>query len=164
MKSESSNGSIEPPPAAGGLRNATTSYLLAMVHHAIRARLEAALKPANITALQFTILEVIAAHGGITSADLSRRFYVTPQTMGETIALLVRRGLARREASDDRRVLAIHVTDEGRALLSEGEAALARIEDEVFGAVNAAELGALHGVLVALVRSLRSAPADSAAA
>jgi DNA-binding MarR family transcriptional regulator len=135
-----------------------------MVHHAIRARLEAALKPANITALQFTLLEVIAAHDGITSADLSRRFYVKPQTMGETIALLVRRGLARREPAQDRRVLAIHVTDEGLALLAEAEAALARIEAEVFGAVNAAELGALHGVLAALVRSLRTPTEDSAAA
>jgi DNA-binding MarR family transcriptional regulator len=135
-----------------------------MVHHAIRARLEAALKPANITALQFTLLEVIAAHDGITSADLSRRFYVKPQTMGETIALLVRRGLARREPAQDRRVLAIHVTDDGLALLAEAEAALARIESEVFGAVNAAELGALHGVLAALVRSLRAPTEDSAAA
>ena len=34
----------------------------------------------------------------------------------------------------------------------------------VFGAVNAAELGALHGVLAALVRSLRTPTEDSAAA
>ena len=144
-------------------RPATTSYLLGMVHHAIRARLEAALKPANITALQFTLLEVVAAHDGVTSADLSRRFYVTPQTMGETIRLLLRRGLMqRRPHPSDRRVRAIFATDAGRALQRQGEAALAEIEAEVFGMINAAERGALHGVLDVLLEKLRTAEAAGA--
>jgi DNA-binding MarR family transcriptional regulator len=164
---------MQPSPSAAkpalrperGLRSATTSYLLAMVHHAIRARLEAALKPVNVTPLQFTVLEVLAAHEGMTSADLSRRFYVTPQTMGEVVAHLVRRGLARREPlAADRRLVAIHATDDGMALLVEAEAALAAIEAEVFGSLNAAEHGALHGVLASLVQSLRRAPADLSAA
>ncbi len=139
-------------------RPATTSYLLANVHHAIRSRLEAALKPASITALQFTLLEVLAAHEGMTSADLSRRFFVTPQAMGETIGLLLRRGLVRREPlAGDRRVRAIFATDAGRALLVQGDAALAEIEAEVLGKLNAAERGALHGVLDALVHRLRAA-------
>ncbi len=141
------------------LRTATTSYLLAMVHHAIRSRLETALKPSSITALQFTLLEVLAAHHGMTSADLSRRFYVTAQTMGETISHLVKRGLVgRKPLASDRRVVALNVTDQGLALLAEAEAALAQIEAEVFGSLNAAEHGALHGVLTSLVQTLRAPP------
>ena len=126
----------------------------------MRSRLEASLKSANITALQFTLLEVLAAHDGVTSADLSRRFYVTPQTMGETIGLLLRRGLVQRKPhADDRRVRVIFATDTGRALLVQGEEALAQIEAEVFGLINAAERGALHGVLDLLLERLRASEA-----
>ncbi len=150
----------EPPAdtrAAERNGSASTSYLLANVHHALRARLEAALKPANITPLQFTILEVLAAHEeGATSADLSRRFFVTPQTMGETIANLVRRGLVDRAGQPgDRRVLTIFLTKLGRETIRLGEAELRRIEAEVFANLAPADLAALRRLLGAAVQRIR---------
>lgn len=131
-----------------------TIYLIAMVHHALRAtRLEPALKPLGVTPLQYTILTVIEAHPGLSSAQLSRRFYVTPQTMGQVLAGLAARGLLRRrEDPDNRRVLLVQVTAKGRKLIDACSREIAPIEEEIF---QAPETAALRDQLQHVARYLR---------
>jgi DNA-binding MarR family transcriptional regulator len=134
----------------------STSYLVAQVHHAVRTRLEAAMKPHNITPLQFTILEILATRDRVTSADMSRRFFVTPQTMGETISNLERRGfVARQSDPSNKRILHVVPTAEGRALVTMFDSRLRVIEDDIYGELDGGELIALRGLLQRLMRSLR---------
>src|SRR3954462_11866600 len=56
-------------------------YLIARVFYEMHGRTERALAPQNVTALQFTILSTLHRCEGLSSAELSRRFKVTPQTM-----------------------------------------------------------------------------------
>jgi len=110
-------------------------YLVARVFHALRAtRLEPALKKAGITPLQFTIMTVVERHPGLSSAELSRRFYVSAQTMGQVLGNLENRGLLdRREDVDNRRILRVSLTDKGARLVRECDAYMDIIESEIFG-------------------------------
>jgi DNA-binding MarR family transcriptional regulator len=153
MKTQSQALSLEAAGSAGG---AGTSYLVAQVHHAIRARLDAATKPHNITPLQFTILEILSTRDRVTSADLSRRFFVTPQTMGETISNLERRGfVVRKSDPNNKRTLHVVPTKAGRALVVVFQGELRQIEEEIYGELDAAELAGLRSVLQRLVLHLR---------
>ena len=79
-------------------------YLLNQANQAVRSRLEQDLRAIGLTGIQYTVLTIVAARDGISSAELSRRFFVTPQTMNEIVAGLERRGLlARVESPQSRR-------------------------------------------------------------
>src|SRR4029450_10238298 len=58
-------------------------YLLHALPHASRASLDDALRHLELSSLQYTVMSVLAHNENLSSSRLSRRFYVTPQTMGE---------------------------------------------------------------------------------
>ncbi|MCD9028727.1 MarR family transcriptional regulator [Luteimonas sp. BDR2-5] len=148
---------------------ARTIYLIASAYHALRAtRLEPALKPLGVTPLQYTIMTVVESHEGLSSAQLSRRFYVTPQTMGQVLAGLEERGLLRRrEDPENRRVLLVSLTAKGRRLVDECGRVIGLIEDEIFSDPDCAETAALREQLQKIAAHLRentTVPAELAAA
>jgi DNA-binding MarR family transcriptional regulator len=111
-------------------------FLTARIFYTMRNRCEDALKPFGLTSMQFTILSTLKSHAGLSSAELSRRFNVTPQTMGEMIVNLERRALVERQQDpQNRRALKLDLTGDGRALLAQGEAAMLGVENDMFGAL-----------------------------
>ncbi|MEO8778655.1 MAG: MarR family transcriptional regulator [Rhodanobacter sp.] len=149
-------------PVAG--KRASTTYLVARIFHALRAtRLEPVLKPFGITPLQYTILTVIVARPGLSSAELSRRFYVTPQTMGQVLAGLEERGLLKRqEDPENRRILLVGMTPEGRKLVQRCDKQMEKIENEVFGDPEDADVKAFREKLYQVAVILRGAEPKSA--
>jgi len=135
-------------------------YLVARVFHALRAtRLEPALKDAGITPLQFTIMSVVERHPGLSSAELSRRFYVSAQTMGQVLGNLEKRGiLRRREDNENRRILRVSLTAKGEKLARECDLKMEAIEAEIFGS-DSADNDALRARLLDISRHLRNQPA-----
>lgn len=135
----------------------TTMYLMAQAFHALRALwIEPALKEKNITSLQFTLLAVVARHSGLSSADLSRRFYVTPQTMGQVLTVLESRGLLiRAENPENRRLLSMSLTAQGHALVDACQADMQAIEEQVFGSLNDKEMEKFRGTLQKVVAKVR---------
>lgn len=80
------------------------------------------------------MLSVIKRYSGLSSAELSRHFFVTPQTMGPILTQLDKRGLILREANaENRRLLAINLTEKGNHLLETCNHVIAEIEQEIFG-------------------------------
>lgn len=137
-------------------RGATTTYLVSQVHFALRHRTEAALKKYAVTGIQYTVLSVLANRDGLSSADLSRRFYVTPQSMGQLLGGLEERGLlARKENSNNRRILQVSLTQAGRDLVKAGAKDIAEVETEAFSGLAAPELKHLRTMLSSLVGTLR---------
>jgi DNA-binding MarR family transcriptional regulator len=101
------------------------SYLVKELERALRARIDEILQPLQLTAVQYTALSVLSVHAGMSSAQLARRSFVSPQAANEMVGALERRGLIRRQI--DRgggRALSIFLT-------SFGERTLARCEDQV---------------------------------
>jgi len=108
-------------------------YLINNLNLLLRRMLDERLKPHNLGGLQYTILTLIRDRDGISSAELSRRFFVTPQTMNESVTALERRGLiVRTESEANRRILIARVLPEGLALLETCDRIADQVEAEVF--------------------------------
>ncbi len=134
----------------------STIYLLHQTSQALRSRLEHALRSLGVTGIQYTILALVERHAGLSSADLSRRFFVTPQTMNQIVAGMTQRGLLTRAASGaNKRILEMTLTDEGRALLARCEEIADSVEDEALALLPDDQLAAMRGHLRALLRQLR---------
>ena len=133
-----------------------TMYLLNQANQAVRSQLEAALRELQMTGIQYTILTIVDQHEGISSAELSRRFFVTAQTMNEIINGLEQRGLVtRKEDPANRRILRMKLTAQGRKLLKKCEDIADRIEEAAFDWIEPHEYEALRQSLRSLLRGLR---------
>ena len=123
-------------------------YLLYIAGHAVRSEVEHLLRPLALTGIQYSILTMIESNGGMSSAEISRRFFVTPQTMNQTIQGLVAQGLLQktRDAAN-RRVLILSLTPAGMDLLAEADTIADQIEREVFSVLDDAELAMMRKLL-----------------
>ncbi|MGW7349382.1 MarR family winged helix-turn-helix transcriptional regulator [Streptomyces sp. NPDC054854] len=130
-------------------------YLLKRTELAVRARLEELLKPAGITALQYTALTVLERHDGISAAQLARDSFVTAQSMADMVRALESRGLIRREPNPaNRRERLILLADPGRRLLAEYAGPARHLEERMVASLSAEEIGVLRQALVGAWRSL----------
>ncbi|WP_181807120.1 MarR family winged helix-turn-helix transcriptional regulator [Streptomyces shenzhenensis] len=94
-------------------------YMVKQVELVVRSHLDELVKPAGITALQYTALTVLERHDGLSAAQLARDSFVTAQSMADLVRSLEARGLIRRERNPrNRRELLILLTDTGRELLA----------------------------------------------
>jgi DNA-binding MarR family transcriptional regulator len=122
-----------------------TLYMVKRLELVIRARMDVALRPFGLSTVQFTALTALRARDGLSSAQLARRSFVTPQTMNEMVHSLERRGLiARRQAPDNRRVLLLTLTDSGQELLAQCDPLVEAIEGEMLAAIPAGQHGLLR--------------------
>ncbi|WP_241518851.1 MarR family transcriptional regulator [Streptomyces sp. CB03238] len=107
-------------------------YLVKRTELAVRARLEELLKPAGITALQYTALTVLERHDGLSAAQLARDSFVTAQSMADMVRTLENRGLIRREPHPrNRREKVVLLADAGRRLLAEYAEPARRLEERM---------------------------------
>jgi DNA-binding MarR family transcriptional regulator len=110
----------------------TLLYLFKQVELAIRSRLDDLLRPAGLTALQYTALTVLERHPDLTSAQLARNSFVTAQTMADMVTTLQERGLLERHRDPaDRRRLVLALTTPGRRLLGRYRGKIAALEEEM---------------------------------
>ncbi|QES24976.1 MarR family transcriptional regulator [Streptomyces venezuelae] len=123
-------------------------YSVKQVELATRARLDELLRPSGVTALQYTALTVLERRDGMSSAELARNSFVTPQSMSDLVGALERRGLiARSPDRASRRRHVISLTDEGRALLALHAPAVQHLEDEMLTGFTARERAAFRDLL-----------------
>jgi DNA-binding MarR family transcriptional regulator len=132
-------------------------YLIKRLELAVRARLDAALSEFSLTTPQYTALSVLRANPGLSSAQLARLSFVTPQSMNEMVNALERRGLVKRTPDPaSGRVLRSALTAAGSRLLRSCDAQVDVIEAEMFHALadsgRAEFRAALHACIEALTR------------
>ncbi|MFE9561951.1 MarR family winged helix-turn-helix transcriptional regulator [Streptomyces sp. NPDC006487] len=130
-------------------------YLVKRTELAVRARLEELVRPAGITALQYTALTVLERHDGISAAQLARDSFVTAQSMADMVRALESRELIRREPNPaNRRERLIVLADPGRRLLAEYAEPARLLEERMVAGLSAEEIGMLRQALVGAWRSL----------
>ena len=129
-----------------------TLYLIRRVQLLTYARLEQALDQFDLTVGQYTLLSLLAQRTGMSAAQLSRRFAVTPQSMTEMITALDKKRLIRRRtAPANRRILLVSLTAAGRALTKRCEAVVDQVEADLLAKLSAAELAAFRHTLRTLL-------------
>ena len=112
---------------------ARTLYLIRRVQFASYLRLAQAVKRFRLTTAQYMVLSMLGHREPLSSAQLSRRFSVTPQTMFKLIATLERKGLvSRKSMNGDRRSLHVGLTSAGRRVLVACERAVGALEADLF--------------------------------
>lgn len=132
-------------------------YLIKQVELAVRARLDSLLRPAGLTALQYTALTVLERHPDLSAAQLARNSFVTNQSMADMISALEVRGLIERHRDQaDRRRLVVALTAAGRDLLDRYRDRVAALEAGMVVGLSPQEISRLR-------RSLHACHANLAA-
>ncbi len=107
-------------------------YMVKRLELAVRSSLDEIVRPAGVTALQYTALTVLERHDGLSAAQLARDSFVTAQSMADMVRTLESRGLIKRERNpSNRRELLIHLTDTGRDLLADLAEPVRRLEERL---------------------------------
>src|SRR5215472_7092864 len=95
-------------------------YLVKTAQQRLRAAMDAALRDLGITTPQYAVLAFLEESPGLSSAQLARQAFVTPQTMNRIIANLQTAGLIERGPHPDLgRVLETRLSRRGRGRLAE---------------------------------------------
>ncbi|MFF5701108.1 MarR family winged helix-turn-helix transcriptional regulator [Streptomyces sp. NPDC012794] len=130
-------------------------YLVKRTELAVRARLEELVRPAGITALQYTALTVLDRHDGISAAQLARDSFVTAQTMADMVRALESRGLIRREPNPaNRRERLVLLTEAGKGLLDEYARPARALEERMVADLTPEEVDGFRRALQLTWRSL----------
>ncbi|WP_225097758.1 MarR family winged helix-turn-helix transcriptional regulator [Streptomyces sp. CoH27] len=130
-------------------------YLLKRTELVVRARLEELVKPAGITALQYTALTVLERHDGISAAQLARDSFVTAQSTADMVRALEARDLIRREPNPgNRREKVILLTATGRRLLADYAEPARRLEQRMVQDLTPQEVTHFRNALKSAHRTL----------
>ncbi len=130
-------------------------YLIGRVDRAMRSELQERLRAYELTVPEYTVLSVLQARPGLSNAQLARRSLITPQSMGQVVVALERRGLIERAPDPaHQRILRTILTRAGTRLLDELSAVVAALEDEVLADLAPAQRDALIAALHSCMRRL----------
>ena len=120
-------------------------YLVKQVELAIRSHLDDLLRPAGLTALQYTALTVLERHSDLSSAQLARNSFVTAQSMADMITALEGRGLIERHRDRaDRRRLVVALTARGRDLLGRFRDQVSALEEQMLAGLTRPQILSLR--------------------
>jgi MarR family transcriptional regulator, transcriptional regulator for hemolysin len=133
-------------------------FLLSQASHVLTTELTAGLAGLGISPRAYCVLSKALA-GGLTQSELAERCALDKTTMVVTMDELERAGLAERRPSPaDRRARLIAVTEAGGRAVAAGQRIVARIQDDVLGALPAGEREAFVEGLTRLVGGRLATP------
>lgn len=136
-------------------------YLLKEASSALRAAMEAVLRPLDMTVTHYSCLELLAQRPGLSNSELARGAFVTRQSMNVLLQTLERDGYVTRPAEAPvGRVLPTRLTPRGRRRLATASAAIRSVEVRMLSGLTPAEQKSALTILQSMVRSLRDADED----
>ncbi len=115
-------------------------YELKKAQHALRLKMDEALKELGVTTPQYAALSVLAEEPGLSNAGLARRSFVTPQTMKQILGRLEALGLVERlEHPEHGRVLQSYLTERGDQLRRECTRLVVAVEERMVSVLSEEE-------------------------
>jgi DNA-binding MarR family transcriptional regulator len=141
---------------ARGRTEPGVSYAVARLHQRLFASISERVAPYGLTTLQFTTLSVLSRHGApLSTSQLARRAFMTPQSMSEVIHALERNGLIKRNPHPNhRRTLPATITPKGRRVLAACDEAVSEFEDSMLSGFSEKDRAAFLDMVKAAVRNL----------
>jgi len=130
-------------------------YLLKEASAALRASMEAVLRPLGMNVTHYSCLELLAHRPGLSNSDLARGAFVSRQSMNVLLQALEEGGIVTRpDQAVAGRALPTALTELGRDQLTKASAAVKQVEDLMISGLTAAERDLLRGLLSRCVNSL----------
>src|SRR3954467_10748017 len=131
-----------------GQRGQRLTYLVKRLEMAERARMEEVLRPLGVTLHQYTALSILERREGLSSAQLARRHFVTPQAMHQLVASMEQAGLIERRPDDaNRRILRAWLTERGAEVLRACHVVVDDLEAQMLSALSLAEAAVFERAL-----------------
>jgi DNA-binding MarR family transcriptional regulator len=136
--------------------------------HELRLAINAELAPLKTNISQVNVLREIKANPGVSSAQLARLAFLTPQSLGQLVAQMQERGLVERRPGGGR-TLRHYITPAGERLCDEGIAKARAIDAAAFHGFSDEQLESLletfhiieERAAIARMRSKRLVVVDS---
>jgi DNA-binding MarR family transcriptional regulator len=120
----------EPSTSTEKVQEPRLTYLIKRLEMAQRVRLEEVLRPCGVSLHQYTTLSLLERRGGLSSAQLARRHFVTPQAMNQLVAGLESEGLIERRPDPvNRKILRATLTRRGQKAVNACHAAVDDLEN-----------------------------------
>jgi DNA-binding MarR family transcriptional regulator len=142
--------------AAGVDMDSSIGYALKQASSALRAAMEAVLRPLGMTMTHYSCLELLSQRPGMSNSDLARGTFVTRQSMNVLLQSLERDGeVVRPPEAVAGKVQPAVLTDRGRERLAAASAAVRAVEERMLSGIDAAERAAVFAALTSMVRALR---------
>ena len=137
--------------------SARTVYLIKRIETEVTARMNKALTEYDMTLSQFIILNFVQDNpDDLSSAQLSRRFKMTPQSMNEVVTILQRKDLLLKNVdTDNKRVLRISLTEKGVNTLKQCNITIDALENELFGGFNEGDLDVFRNFIGRFLMGVR---------
>ncbi|WP_411125341.1 MarR family winged helix-turn-helix transcriptional regulator [Streptomyces sp. x-19] len=130
-------------------------YLIKRAQAALRAAMDKVLRAHGLTVPQYSTLELLALHPGLSNADLARATFVTRQSGNVVLRGLQEAGLITRPATADHgRARPTHLTEEGHRRLAAVQEAVYAVEQRMVDAIPPQRLPALLTDLERLASAL----------
>jgi DNA-binding MarR family transcriptional regulator len=137
-------------------------YLLMRVHRALRAAIDETLRPHGFTMPQVAVMFALDRKSGLSTAELARLAFVTPQAMGEVLAGLEAKGCVIRRAHDSHgRIQPAELTPAGVEARNLCHEVLARAETLMLSDLSADERRMLGRSLERCLVGLRDPSAEA---
>ena len=150
-------------PLPAGQRGQRLLYLIKGLEMAERARLEEVLRPLGVTLHQYTVLSLLERREGLSSAQLARRHFVTPQAMHQLIATMERdRLIERRSDEANRRILRAWLSERGAEVLRSCHEVVDGLEERMLSALTPDEAVMFGRMLERCLAALSEPPASDA--
>jgi DNA-binding MarR family transcriptional regulator len=116
-----------------GPPNPSTSVLLLALARRVETELTAELAPLGLTVARLGLLGHVSAAPGASFSELARRSGISVQSVHAAVKALVAGGLVRDGTGRAGAASRIEVTEEGTRLLRSAKAAVALVDDRLFG-------------------------------
>ena len=137
-------------------------YLLKEASSALRAAMEAVLRPLGMTVTHYSCLELLAQRPGLSNSELARGAFVTRQSMNVLLQALERDGYVTRPAQAPvGKVLPTRLTPRGRRSLEKATVAVRSVEIRMLSGMTQDEQSSAFRILQSMIHSLRKAEEDA---
>jgi len=131
-KRDSDLGSLAIAPAhdAGAVDRYNVGLALKRAQHELRLAINAELEPFGTNISQLNVLYMVKQYPGVSSAELARVAFLTPQTLGQQVIQMQERGLVQRSPGEGRRIRH-KLTKAGEQLLVAGMEKVRAVDTKV---------------------------------
>lgn len=137
-------------------------YLLKEASSALRAAMEAVLRPLGMTVTHYSCLELLAQRPGLSNSELARGTFVTRQSMNVLLQTLERDGFVTRPSEAPvGKALPTRLTPRGRRSLEAASAAVRAVELRMLADLTPPEQAAALRILRSMIQSLHTKDADT---
>ncbi len=132
-------------------------YQLKEASSALRAAMEAALRPLGMTVTHYSCLELLSQRPGLSNSDLARGTFVTRQAMNVLLQSLERDGYVSRPArAPVGKALPTSLTAAGRRRLARATVAVRAIERQMLAGLSDQDQVATRRILSTIIESLHN--------